>query len=55
MEVLFMYKQQYPRVPQTCPPAFFIILLHEFQTVIDALPRIIECLQELDLEIINLQ
>ncbi|OZV11260.1 hypothetical protein CIW83_15600 [Tissierella sp. P1] len=32
-----------------------IILLHESQAVIDALPRIIEYLQELNLEIINLQ
>ncbi|CAK7017860.1 polysaccharide deacetylase family protein [Tissierella sp.] len=32
-----------------------IILLHESQAVIDTLPRIIEYLQELNLEIINLQ
>lgn len=32
-----------------------IILLHESQAVIDALPRIIEYLQELDLEIVSLQ
>jgi peptidoglycan/xylan/chitin deacetylase (PgdA/CDA1 family) len=32
-----------------------IILLHESQAVIDALPRIIEYLQELNLEIISLQ
>lgn len=32
-----------------------IILLHESQAVIDALPKIIEYLQELDLQIVNLQ
>ncbi|MDR7855054.1 polysaccharide deacetylase family protein [Tissierella sp.] len=32
-----------------------IILLHESQAVIDALPRIIEYLQELDLKIVNLE
>ncbi|CAH0344931.1 polysaccharide deacetylase family protein [Bacillus sp. CECT 9360] len=32
-----------------------IILLHESQEVIDALPRIIEYMQERDLEIVNLQ
>ena len=32
-----------------------IILLHESKAVVDALPRIIEYLQELDLEIVNLK
>ena len=32
-----------------------IILLHETQAVVDALPRIIEYLQAQDLEFVNLQ
>ena len=32
-----------------------IILLHESQAVIDALPNIVEYLQQFDLEIVNLK